>query len=349
MRAREQPPRARGRRSGGRGPPSGPRATPAGAGTTGPAGGRSGSGRSNLRGRGDDSGDSAPNNPGGSNPRGRGDDDARLAVLEKEVEQPPRARGRHDGTEGGAADRGATPAGAGTTSGRPRCPGSPSSNPRGRGDDWAVEPQLAADGEQPPRARGRRSTVQIRSTQHRATPAGAGTTRRSPRPRPGVRSNPRGRGDDVHAGPPVGEDAEQPPRARGRRQDGGGLVGVTGATPAGAGTTTAPTTCTATRRSNPHGRGDDRKFTSFCCMPREQPPRARGRHATPGQRHAEARATPAGAGTTMRTCTPTPPGRSNPRGRGDDVPMLASVGPAWEQPPRARGRPTRPRASAVPR
>ncbi len=90
--------------------------------------------------------------------------------------------------------------------------------------------------------------------------------------------------------------------------------------------------------SNPRGRGDDYELDTKKPHPREQPPRARGRHLDHGDHVRGGRATPAGAGTTATNLSAPWPDGSNPRGRGDDDLAALPTMVLSEQPPRARGR-----------
>ncbi len=259
---REQPPRARGRRACARPSRAPSRATPARAGTT--------------------DADNVRVGLNGSNPRGRGDDLWYLTSHCGVIEQPPRARGRPEESRLEVAALGATPAGAGTTwIGSTAAPRG-GSNPRGRGDDYGADPQGLQRIEQPPRARGRPGHRRGSRRPGRATPAGAGTTSMRARRTSGPRSNPRGRGDDPKPIAILGCGMEQPPRARGRPPTGSCPRPDPGATPAGAGTTTAP--CSAARGggSNPRGRGDDAAGAFYWVGLVEQPPRARGRRGLLG-------------------------------------------------------------------
>ncbi len=317
----------------------------------------------------------------GSNPRGRGDDYELDTKKPHPREQPPRARGRHldhgDHVRGGRA----TPAGAGTTT-WPRCPRwCSASNPRGRGDGFGSVHSGQSSAEQPPRARGRPAEGAGSAEAVGATPAGAGTTQRLGGRRVLTQSNPRGRGDDKRMVRPPRTSLEQPPRARGRRTSASWCTSRSGATPAGAGTTSSSRRCCPTPGSNPRGRGDDDFPAPLGPTRAEQPPRARGRPgrgevgvrgrgATPagagttrhvvdaglgdGEQPPRARgrhwpgysddvvpgATPAGAGTTRTYSGTLTPAASNPRGRGDDCTDSPNSVSHGEQPPRARGRPS---------
>ncbi len=172
----ELPPRARGRPADMRMSCTSTRATPAGAGTTRPA--------------------HAPVSMSWSYPRGRGDDWVNLAQPRRFWELPPRARGRPDLGECAGGEVGATPAGAGTTRKRRSPSAGVVSYPRGRGDDEPQRIHSPSAAELPPRARGRLDEVPVERPRHRATPAGAGTTSRTPGRLTRRRSYPRGRGDD---------------------------------------------------------------------------------------------------------------------------------------------------------
>ena len=211
------PPRARGRRPLGQPVPHREGTTPAGAGTT--------------------AGSRAPARARRDHPRGRGDD-AVAAVLAALVGgPPPRARGRRSGAARSGLRAGTTPAGAGTTSGRPGVAAVAGDHPRGRGDDITRAFGRAAPWGPPPRARGRQQLAGAGEPQHGTTPAGAGTTRRRSAGRCGARDHPRGRGDDPEWTEIDGINSGPPPRARGRLHGGTGSSVLQWTTPAGAGTT----------------------------------------------------------------------------------------------------------------
>ena len=196
-------------------------------------------------------------------------------------------------------------------------------------------------GELPPRVRGRRALRVRARGSPRATPAGAGTTPRTPigRRRPG--SYPRGCGDDGR--PQVSDRGllELPPRVRGRHPRRRRKVADRRATPAGAGTTSVPESPVPARRSYPRGCGDDQARDRQKHRSEELPPRVRGRHSPRRFGAGTDRATPAGAGTTMVTVADIRRAESYPRGCGDDEDARHAAGGRQELPPRVRGRPTR--------
>ncbi len=207
-----------------------------------------------------------------------------------------------------------------------------------RGDDarWTVT-RIGPDGG-PPRARGRPVRHPHRRRPHRRTPACAGTTSRSARPRCTAGEDPRVRGDDKRDGWGSGGVGGGPPRARGRH--GAHVQGVPehGRTPACAGTTRGWRRRTAAASEDPRVRGDDEAATLTARAQAGGPPRARGRQLDQIRRGDPRRRTPACAGTT-RAATGTPArAPEDPRVRGDDpIFSVCSPGSAGG-PPRARGR-----------
>ncbi len=233
----EQPPQARGRQHPEPRLPRHRRATPAGAGTTVQR--------------------AMSDGPTPSNPRRRGDDGRSGPESTKNTEQPPQARGRPQAHRTESPHAGATPAGAGTTTlVNATFPVSPS-NPRRRGDDGRVRTGRAAEVEQPPQARGRQRETTAQRVSGGATPAGAGTTCPADATPAAPGSNPRRRGDDATMGKSSTSSGEQPPQARGRLGAAGSVDESSGATPAGAGTTSPTPTAAKAARSNPRRRGDD--------------------------------------------------------------------------------------------
>ncbi len=238
-----------------------------------------------------------------SYPRRRGDDGAPAQTSVAVSELPPQARGRRGHPGDGRRRTRATPAGAGTTPLHAPAPPIKGSYPRRRGDDIALAIGAMSVVELPPQARGRRLRHRSRPRHGGATPAGAGTTCRAVGAGTGGRSYPRRRGDDVPGGGSRNGWAELPPQARGRpcRCPGGG--GCDGATPAGAGTTSSVDTTVSGSGSYPRRRGDDLHGARYGWVTRELPPQARGRRRRDLEEAHHRRATPAGAGTTPRTCT----------------------------------------------
>jgi hypothetical protein len=155
-----------------------------------------------------------------------------MGALVMVRELPPRVRGRRPGRAPGAAQQGATPAGAGTTRLRRSPATSSRSYPRGCGDDITNVSSAHGLEELPPRVRGRRGGGLLVHHLVRATPAGAGTTcgTRSP-----TSSYPRGCGDDRINDGRIRHPVELPPQVRRQQQPLRRASG--GATPASAGTT----------------------------------------------------------------------------------------------------------------
>ena len=108
---------------------------------------------------------------------------------------PPRARGRHCGTEDRATHPGLTPACAGTSRpGHLRWAGA-GAHPRVRGDVFSVVWAVPSGVGSPPRARGRQGWG-IRPVVHEGlTPACAGTSASPAFPGTALRAHPRVRGD----------------------------------------------------------------------------------------------------------------------------------------------------------
>ncbi len=192
-----------------------------------------------------------------SYPRRRGDDANGRPTGEAGWELPPQARGRPPRRAWRGVRRGATPAGAGTTSSSEhwRCSGA--SYPRRRGDDARPVWSAASAGELPPQARGRPGWSFWSLSSTGATPAGAGTTPEWRRTATIRSSYPRRRGDDCEPFAPCCGGKELPPQARGRHRRGHHRSPGDRATPAGAGTTVSDRCDTRGYRSYPRRRGDD--------------------------------------------------------------------------------------------
>ena len=295
------PPRARGR------PPvrgrrgGEPGTTPAGAGTTSAVHQRP----SRLR----------------DHPRGRGDDLMGSTQLVAQLGPPPRARGR-------PWSRGSSPWAS-------------RDHPRGRGDDAGHLPRSVTDPGPPPRARGRRPPLVLAPPVRGTTPAGAGTTARRHVRCAGRGDHPRGRGDDSRSASWRRYQRGPPPRARGRHTPEALAARLDGTTPAGAGTTTVPSSRSTSEGDHPRGRGDDGVVAVAWSFTAGPPPRARGRPAAQRRPAVGAGTTPAGAGTTCWPPGSTARSGDHPRGRGDDRTIVVTEAPEQGPPPRARGRPPR--------
>ena len=176
---------------------------------------------------------------------------------------PPRARGRPRGELQPGVPLGLTPACAGTSVAA--APG-----------EWSAVGS-------PPRARGRHLSRGLGRRRQGLTPACAGTSRRHPDHGRRAGAHPRVRGDVRIACPapelhPVGS----PPRARGRHLAEHPVEGVTGLTPACAGTSRPGLSTLARSWAHPRVRGDVPGGRVEYCGGAGSPPRARGRHPVRG-------------------------------------------------------------------
>ena len=140
-----------------------------------------------------------------------------------------------------------------------------------------------------------------------------------------------------------------PPRARGRLTHCVGGAAGRGLTPACAGTTPGGTIPLEDHEAHPRVRGDDAVAVAVPIIQQGSPPRARGRRAGGEVNPVNPGLTPACAGTTDQDRGARGPGRAHPRVRGDDPCISTSIAAIVGSPPRARGRPRRPRALAATR
>ncbi len=231
-------------------------------------------------------------------------------------------------------------------------------HPRTRGDHYGdMSASLAAEGT-PSHARGPPALRLPDRVAPGNTPARAGTTRPpravplrprehprtrgGPQPGPGeeearAREHPRTRGD--HAAVQPGPDGGwgTPPHARGPPGHHLVLPGLSGNTPARAGTTSRDSGAGRAPGEHPRTRGDHgaRPMTT----PHDQgtPPHARGPPTPPPWRTGQPGNTPARAGTTSSCPCPLRASREHPRTRGDHevVALRAQLAPGT--PPHARG------------
>ncbi len=251
------PPQARGRPLHGGANAAESRNTPASAGTTAPQRGSGPCAR--------------------EHPRKRGDDTREDSLAGLFTGTPPQARGRRANGVHGGAERGNTPASAGTTTSSGMRSRVTQEHPRKRGDDGITHDVERGALGTPPQARGRQLIRQHGVLARRNTPASAGTTRmRPPTDRP-TAEHPRKRGDDD--GAPRSDDvhAGTPPQARGRRADGRPRRRLHGNTPASAGTTPRCSPRTTTPTEHPRKRGDDLAGARGEPRAGGTPPQARGR------------------------------------------------------------------------
>ena len=272
------PPQARGRRISSRAAPGGPGTTPAGAGTTRHCRVAARQRRDHPRRRGDDTYTirvrgakkgpppqargrpalrSSDQGTSGTTPAGAGTTAQRAAEQYCTGDHPRRRGDDHISYTGPMPAGWTTPAGAGTTGRHGDDAWFAQDHPRRRGDDLTLyHARLVLRGP-PPQARGRPPERTNSAPHDGTTPAGAGTTRRSPGTGLPPGDHPRRRGDDV-VRPPIAPKAwGPPPQARGRQGVAEASTVCPGTTPAGAGTTVPDVLDAMVARDHPRRRGDD--------------------------------------------------------------------------------------------
>jgi len=214
------------------------------------------------------------------------------------VGRPPRGRGRPGRRRMAGPCLGATPAWAGTTGARRRSRSPCRGDPRVGGDDeWASASLICPFG-RPPRGRGRQQRERQQRRGQGATPAWAGTTTAGTCTCTSCWGDPRVGGDDTSGTYAAPTRHGRPPRGRGRHLRQGAVRAVPGATPARAGTTTAPLTLRAVSTGDPRVGGDDPTGRRAAVLAGGRPPRGRGRRQHPAKAVHPEGATPAWAGTT---------------------------------------------------
>jgi len=189
----------------------------------------------------------------------------------------------------------------------------------------------------PPLARGLRRAPLRLAQPVGLTPAGAGTSGRSPTLRASSRTHPRWRGDFAAMASTCALGMDSPPLARGLpplRRD---VVRDRGLTPAGAGTSSTPPPAIGTAWTHHRWRGDFVSRAASVAPDVDSPPLARGLRFEGGERRPRRGLTPAGAGTSLNAATPPAPMRTHPRWRGDFHPACCVQGDAVDSPPPARG------------
>ena len=151
------------------------------------------------------------------------------------------------------------------------------------------------------------------------------------------RDHPRERGDHVGIAQPHLGPMGPPPRARGPRPPRHPVRVPPGTTPASAGTTSRPSSRPPPRRDHPRERGDHSAWTWNVLPDGRPPPRARGPRRHVARLRRPGGTTPASAGTTWASTSPTNEARDHPRERGDHTISSRTRMYCWGPPPRARG------------
>ena len=250
-------------------------------------------------------------------PRLRGEHlDAQPGEITAEGSPPP-TRGAPDPSAWQSRQSGITPAYAGSTTTRrcrldsrrdhPRLRGEHMNGGQGGGDGWGS----------PPPTRGALDASGDDRVAVRITPAYAGSTRHDRSPSFAIRDHPRLRGE--HTCPPFGVDSGRgsPPPTRGARLLSGWRLGVTGITPAYAGSTDRPQEPSQPFRDHPRLRGEHPAGALPRWFDGGSPPPTRGARHLRHHRRVPGGITPAYAGSTPAP-TPSPRApRDHPRLRGE--------------------------------
>ena len=149
-------------------------------------------------------------------PHGRGEDIAGDRCQLTIEETPPRAWGRLHAPQIEERDQRNTPTGVGKTQAKNRCCSVKPKHPHGRGEDQLPCTRVYIIVETPPRAWGRRESLNTLDCAFGNTPTGVGKTHwESPGPDPGLK-HPHGRGEDPAEAARAWAQEETPPRAWGR-------------------------------------------------------------------------------------------------------------------------------------
>ena len=146
-----------------------------------------------------------------------------------------------------------------------------------RGEDPPSSYFKYGRGGSPPHARGRRNQRYAQGQYRRITPACAGKTFPSSRPRPSARDHPRMRGEDPRVSGVARCLVGSPPHARGRRTRRRSLLRERGITPACAGKTSAMDRESMKVADHPRMRGEDLGVGDERDELAGSPPHARGR------------------------------------------------------------------------
>ena len=170
----------------------------------------------------------------------RGEESNWIRVAGRDLEIPPRARGRVTRFHSYSLRNGNTPACAGKSTCRLLRPVLAWKYPRVRGEEDGPPVHVIRTAEIPPRARGRGRPPRPRDTHRGNTPACAGKSWCTSHLHDKRWKYPRVRGEELNYMGVVSRVAEIPPRARGRESPNGTLAGIHGNTPACAGKSTRP-------------------------------------------------------------------------------------------------------------
>ena len=158
--------------------------------------------------------------------------------------------------------------------------------------------------ETPPRAWGRRVSVQPMTQIKGNTPTGVGKTYPPTIALSCIQKHPHGRGEDTAEYRRTGECVETPPRAWGRLNIHHPNEAYPGNTPTGVGKTKACPRKPEPNRKHPHGRGEDPVKVPPVLGMKETPPRAWGRLSPLILSGKPFRNTPTGVGKTVAGHTP---------------------------------------------
>ena len=214
-------------------------------------------------------------------PRVCGEDANTVIKISPFMETPPRMRGRLLSLPERAVEGGNTPAYAGKTRRTSSPSGTQRKHPRVCGEDSAAMDETMCGQETPPRMRGRPAIRTARPRATRNTPAYAGKTLRTCSHVRVREKHPRVCGEDLIRGHDHGFMPETPPRMRGRPT--GAAVRFCGIrnTPAYAGKTVMAWAAISRPEKHPRVCGEDRLPDRLLLSPRETPPRMRGRPQLP--------------------------------------------------------------------
>ena len=212
-----------------------------------------------------------------AHPRAGGDGARIVPDVPSRKGSPPRRRGRLGLDADGGAERGLTPAQAGTALLRRSSWRLSRAHPRAGGDGTGG---LLAGGfwrGSPPRRRGRLPDQAVHRDVRGLTPAQAGTATSSRRPSSSAWAHPRAGGDGSVSWAASVRNGGSPPRRRGRRRDGSYEGSASGLTPAQAGTAPALPQHLGLPRAHPRAGGDGTWQSTMVQPTAGSPPRRRGR------------------------------------------------------------------------
>ena len=210
-------------------------------------------------------------------PRSRGEDDFGATGPATREGRSPLTRGRPVRRSCGVSKKGSIPAHAGKTGSTAGLSARPWVDPRSRGEDPRQSPHALRRPGRSPLTRGRLSGRALVDIPQGSIPAHAGKTPLHAVRDRSIRVDPRSRGEDFTAPPPLSGRHGRSPLTRGRRPVTRCAASPAGSIPAHAGKTVHPRGQPVAPRVDPRSRGEDCQRSQPCRNMTGRSPLTRGR------------------------------------------------------------------------